>query len=135
MFKTLRDYLNQDFESYIREWFPNAYRVNSITWKTGDFNDTKPINKNKDSLSFNMRDKYARDFNSGEKAGDRGEIMTFKISKGNMFDNVPILELIKKVKLSGKLFGDKGYLSKKEVLDKLEEEHNMVLITRSRKKK
>jgi hypothetical protein len=39
-----------------------------------------------------------------------GEIMNFKVTKGNGFDNVPILELVGKIKLGGKLFGDKGYL-------------------------
>ena len=40
-----------------------------------------------------------------------GEIMSFKITKGNVHDNKPVEELAKNLK--GKLFGDKGYLGKK----------------------
>ena len=50
-----------------------------------------------------------------------------------MFDNVPILELASKIKLGGKLFGDKGYLCKKEMLNKLKNENNIELITKTRK--
>jgi hypothetical protein len=39
-----------------------------------------------------------------------GELMNFKVTKGNVFDNTPILDLISKIKLGGKLFGYKGYL-------------------------
>jgi P4 family phage/plasmid primase-like protien len=70
LYQILKDYLNSNFEAYIREWFPNAYRINYTTWKTGDFNDSKPRNKNDGSLVFNMRDKYAKDFSTGETAGD-----------------------------------------------------------------
>jgi hypothetical protein len=70
LFKVLKDYLNDGFELYIREWFPNAIRVSNTTYKTGDFNDTKPKNRNRGSLILNIKDKYAKDFNTGESAGD-----------------------------------------------------------------
>jgi hypothetical protein len=97
MFKTLRDYLNQDFETYIREWFPNAHRVNSTTWKTGDFNDNPPTNKSKGSLTFNMRDKYAKDFNSGERAGDIIAIYAKRFCNGD--NKTALYELIKRYQL------------------------------------
>jgi hypothetical protein len=64
---------------------------------------------------------------------DLGELINFKITKGNVFDNVPILELVSKIKLGGKLFGDKGYLCKEEVRNKLKDKYNIELITKSRK--
>lgn len=62
-----------------------------------------------------------------------GEIINFKITKGNVFDNIPIMDLIKRIKTGGKLFGDKGYLCKEEIKNKLLKEHNITLITKSRK--
>ena len=40
-----------------------------------------------------------------------GELLAFKVSKGNTNDRVPVKDLCKNLK--GKLFGDKGYLSQK----------------------
>lgn len=40
-----------------------------------------------------------------------GELLAFKITKGNVDDRTPVKGLCKKIK--GKLFGDKGYLSTK----------------------
>jgi transposase len=40
-----------------------------------------------------------------------GELLAFKITKGNVDDRSPVKSLCKKIK--GKLFGDKGYLSTK----------------------
>jgi hypothetical protein len=69
-FEILKDYLNIDFESYIREWFPNAKRFGS-NWCTGDFNDNPPSNPHKQgSLVIDSRRKIATDFNKDEKAGD-----------------------------------------------------------------
>jgi hypothetical protein len=62
-----------------------------------------------------------------------GEIVSFQITKGNVFDNVPLLELVRNIKLGGKLFRDKGYLCKEEVKNRLKEKHNIVLMTKSRK--
>ena len=61
---------------------------------------------------------------------DKKEIMNIKITKGNVFDNQVIDGLSKDLK--GKLFGDKGYISKKEKLKELEE-RELILITKSRK--
>lgn len=61
---------------------------------------------------------------------DKQEIMNIKITKGNVFDNQVIDDLSKDLK--GKLFGDRGYISKKEKLKKLEE-RELILITKSRK--
>ena len=40
---------------------------------------------------------------------DKGEIMAFKITKGNVDDRKPVTFLVKGV--VGKLVGDKGYIS------------------------
>lgn len=42
---------------------------------------------------------------------DRGEILSFSITKGNVDDRKPVPKLTKN--LIGKLFGDRGYISKK----------------------
>ncbi len=42
---------------------------------------------------------------------DCGELLSFKVTKGNVNDRVPVKDLCKG--LSGKLYGDKGYLGKK----------------------
>ncbi len=56
-FGKVRNYLNQEFEFYIREWFLNAYKVNNDIYKTGDFNDTK-TKRGDGSLVINIREKY-----------------------------------------------------------------------------
>lgn len=82
-FETLKNILNNNFETYITEWFPNAYRVNNTTWKTGDFNDTK-AKKGDGSLAINIKDKYAKDFSTGEKAGDIISIYAKRFCNGDM---------------------------------------------------
>ena len=42
---------------------------------------------------------------------DKGEIMAFKVTSGNVDDRKPVLDLMKH--LTGKLIGDKGYISQK----------------------
>jgi len=60
---------------------------------------------------------------------DRGEILSFSITKGNVDDRKPVPTLAKN--LIGKLFGDRGYISKK--LSQLLETNNIELITTLRK--
>jgi P4 family phage/plasmid primase-like protien len=79
-FERLRNYLNESFEAYIEEWFPNVRKVNCSTWRTGDFNDTR---SNDGSLTFSLRDKYAIDFSTGEKAGDIIAIYAKRFCDGN----------------------------------------------------
>jgi hypothetical protein len=40
---------------------------------------------------------------------DRGELLSFKVTPGNVDDRVPVKDLVKE--LFGKLYGDKGYIS------------------------
>ena len=42
---------------------------------------------------------------------DKGELMAFKLTAGNVDDRKPVPDLVKH--LAGKLFGDKGYISQK----------------------
>ena len=60
---------------------------------------------------------------------NKGEIMNFKLTKGNVFDNQAIEELMKYNKKESKLFGDKGYICKEEIIKKLKNEYNVELIT------
>lgn len=60
---------------------------------------------------------------------DQGEILALKITQGNVDDRTPVLDLTKG--LSGKLFGDKGYISHPLFLKLFEQ--GVQLITRLRK--
>ena len=54
---------------------------------------------------------------SGTKSFDHeGNLVSCKITSGNTDDRVPVLQLAKNI--SGKLFGDKGYISQ-ELVDQL----------------
>jgi len=57
---------------------------------------------------------------------DKGEIMAFKITAGNVDDRKPVPDLVKN--LAGKLIGDKGYISQ-ELFEKLFQ-NGLQLITR-----
>ena len=61
---------------------------------------------------------------------DKGEILQFCITPGNVDDRKPVPGLVKK--LFGKLFGDKGYISK-PLAKKLREMFDIQLITKLRK--
>ena len=60
---------------------------------------------------------------------DKGEIISFMITRGNVDDRVPVPTLVKNY--LGKLFGDKGYISQK--LADLLGQNNVELITTLRK--
>lgn len=60
---------------------------------------------------------------------DRGEILQFCITPGNVDDRKPVPRLVKK--LFGKLFGDKGYLSQ-DLAQSLRELFDIQLITKLR---
>lgn len=57
---------------------------------------------------------------------DKGEFMAFKLTAGNVDDRKPVPDLVKK--LTGKLFGDKGYISQ-ELFEKLFQQ-GLQLVTR-----
>lgn len=61
---------------------------------------------------------------------DCGELLTFHLTRGNIDDRAVVPQFAKK--LFGKLFGDKGYLSK-PLLKRLEKEFGVELITPRRK--
>ena len=56
---------------------------------------------------------------------DQGELRAFQVTPGNMDDRTPVPQLTKK--LTGKLFGDRGYISQKRFETLLAE--NLQLIT------
>ena len=60
---------------------------------------------------------------------DKGEIMAFKLTKGNVDDRKPVPDLVKS--LAGKLVGDKGYISSK-LFDQLYHQ-GLQLITKIKK--
>ncbi len=60
---------------------------------------------------------------------DRGEILSFCVTPGNVDDRKPVPKLVKS--LVGKLFGDRGYISKK--LGKQLAERNIKLVTTLKK--
>lgn len=61
---------------------------------------------------------------------DKGEIMSFCITKGNIDDRKPLLELCRN--LEGKLFGDRGYISEKLASKLIEQK--LQLITKLKKR-
>jgi hypothetical protein len=60
---------------------------------------------------------------------DRGEVLAFCVSPGNLDDRRPVPRLVRR--LFGKLFGDKGYISQ-PLAEELLLEHGLHLITRLR---
>lgn len=61
---------------------------------------------------------------------DRGELLTFTLTPGNVDDRTPVPQLAKR--LFGKLFGDKGYLSQ-PLAEQLQSVFGVQLITPRRK--
>src|SRR5689334_17482086 len=61
---------------------------------------------------------------------DQGELLTFRLTPGNVDDRVPVPQFSKR--LFGKLFGDKGYLSD-PLLKQLQNQFGIQLITARRK--
>lgn len=55
---------------------------------------------------------------------DQGEILSFCITPGNVDDRTPVPQLVKS--LTGKLFGDRGYISKKLTQRLAAQEINLV---------
>jgi Transposase DDE domain len=64
---------------------------------------------------------------------DRGELLAFCLTRGNVDDRTPVLGLLGRVKgLRGRVFGDKGYISQ-PLAEELLVGHGVRLITRLRK--
>jgi hypothetical protein len=65
---------------------------------------------------------------------DRGEVLSFCLTPGNLDDRQPVPQLAQQARhLFGKLFGDKGYISQ-ALMEQLIVEHRVHLVTRLRKK-
>src|SRR5262249_50538737 len=65
---------------------------------------------------------------------DRGELLSFCLSPGNVADRQPVPQLARQARpLVGKLFGDKGSISQ-ALVEQLICEHRRHLVTRLRKK-
>ena len=58
---------------------------------------------------------------------DRGELLAFKLTSGNVDDRKPVPEMSQGI--FGKLFGDRGYISQ-DLFEQLDEQQ-LQLITRS----
>ena len=73
------------------------------------------INRNKVFKGIATRGKSSMGWFFGFKLhlviNDKGEILNFSLSKGKTHDKVPVKKLCQNLK--GKLYGDKGYISKK----------------------
>ncbi len=61
---------------------------------------------------------------------DRGELLAFCLTPGNVDDRRPVPRLVRR--LFGKLFGDRGYISQ-ALAEQLFTTHGIVLITKLRK--
>ena len=73
------------------------------------------INRNKVFSGLASRGKCSMGWFYGFKlhiiVNEQGELLSFQVTKGNTNDRVPVKEMCKG--LSGKLFGDRGYIGKK----------------------
>jgi hypothetical protein len=64
---------------------------------------------------------------------DRGELLSFCLTPGNVDDRQPVPQLAQQARrLFGKLFGDKGYISQ-ALVEQLIVDHRVHLVTRLRK--
>lgn len=64
---------------------------------------------------------------------DRGELLAFCLTPGNVDDRRPVPKLLRRIRrLFGKLFGDRGYISQ-PLAERLFVEHGVSLITKLRK--
>lgn len=61
---------------------------------------------------------------------EKGELLGVQFTPGNVDDRVPVPVLAKR--LSGKLFGDRGYISQ-ALFEQLWQDHNLFLVTKIRK--
>ena len=61
---------------------------------------------------------------------DRGELLNVKVTPGNTDDRKPVVELLQD--LFGKVFADKGYVSK-PLMKELQAEHNVTLLAQPRR--
>ena len=61
---------------------------------------------------------------------DRGELLNVKVTPGNTDDRKPVVELLQD--LFGKVFADKGYVSK-PLMKELQAEHNVMLLAKPRR--
>lgn len=93
----------------------------------------KRINRNKVFEGIATRGKSTKGWFYGFKlhlvVNEKGELLSFHLTTANVDDREPVKSLSKK--LWGKLFGDKGYLSKKLEAELLEQ--NVKLLTPVRK--
>jgi len=131
----LREQMREDFPqilSYSRfiEWMPYCLIPLFLYLKsrTGECTNIKFIDSTAIKVCNNIRIKRNKVFNGIATRGkgsmgwffgfklhiivnEVGELLSFKLSRGNTDDRVPVKELCKG--LTGKLYGDKGYLGKK----------------------
>jgi len=94
------------------------------------------INRNKVFKGIATRGKSSMGWFFGFKlhiiVNEVGELLSFKVTKGNINDRSPVKDLCKG--LSGKLIGDKGYLSKKLFEELYEEGIQLITNVRSNMK-
>lgn len=150
----LKPYLTQDFPtlpSYNRllELIPRAIvpmcgYLSSMMGKSNGINyidstklvvcDNKRINQHKVFKGIAERGKSSMGWFYGFKLhaiiNDMGELVSITVTKGNVDDRTPVKQLCQKI--TGKLFGDKGYI-KKDLTEELKEEFDITLITKVRK--
>ena len=88
---------------------PLSIRHPYVFAKTSVFHATKPSKRWRGVVKSSTGWFYG--FKLHLMVDDCGEILSFSITRGNVDDRVPVPKMIKN--FIGKLFGDKGYISKK----------------------
>ena len=142
-FRNFKTYYLGYIQGYLKEAFPTAVSYNRfvelmpealiplclyLQQNLGDCTGISFVDATPLKVCHNRRIKQHRTFVDEAKRGrtsmgwfygfklhliinDRGEILAFFVSAGNMDDRKPMPKLVRE--LWGKLFGDKGYISKK----------------------
>jgi hypothetical protein len=115
-FKSFKDYYRTYIKGYYRGAFGNVVSYNRFTELAAVYNNRR-IHSHKVFKGIAQRGKSSMGWFYGLKLhvviNDKGEIINFAITPGNVDDRD--LSVIAKVThgLWGKLFGDRGYISKK----------------------
>lgn len=160
-YRTFKDYYLKEVSNHLRDEFPNLVSYNRFVELTAEalvplcfylqtrkgktsgiaFIDSLPlavchnrrIHSHKLFSQVAERGKSSVDWFYGFKlhliVNDQGELLAFHLTPGNVDDRKPVPKMAKG--LYGKLFGDRGYISK--ALQEALSEQNLQLITKIRK--
>lgn len=120
--------------SYLRSLFGKCTQVSFVDSTSLSVCHNRRIQQHKVFAGLAERGKTSMGWFYGFKlhltVNEHGELLGIHFTPGNVDDRKPVPMLAKR--LSGKLFGDRGYLSQ-ALFEQLLQDHNLILITKLRK--